>query len=93
MFEVRFHSAIPGWVKLDRLNIRQVPECEGGGFMIQEKQAALIMEAFAKLKNIHDCAAELWTNPNTANLYTKESISNSLKDEIGVFLKKYEDVA
>ena len=41
--ELRYHHAIPGWCKVIGLKIRPVPECEGGGFMVREDQAELIV--------------------------------------------------
>lgn len=37
-FEIRYHSAMPGWIKVIGLTIRQVPECEGGGYMLREDE-------------------------------------------------------
>jgi predicted RNA-binding protein associated with RNAse of E/G family len=43
--EIRYHNAMPNWAKLVGLKIRAVPECEGGGFMIDKEQAEAIMSA------------------------------------------------
>ena len=44
-FQLRFHHAIPGWCRVVGLHIRTIPECEGGGFMVTEVQAKIIMDA------------------------------------------------
>lgn len=44
-FELRFHHAMPGWCKIIGLQIKPVPECEGGGYKIPETQARLIVAA------------------------------------------------
>lgn len=41
--EIRYHSAIPNYCKLEGLDIRIIPECEGGGFMIRKDQAEAII--------------------------------------------------
>lgn len=46
--EIRHHSAIPNWVKLVGLHIKAVPECEGGGFMVEKAQAEEIVAALEK---------------------------------------------
>ncbi len=43
--EIRFHHAIPGWCKVFGLHIREIPECEGGGYMVREDQARMIVAA------------------------------------------------
>lgn len=40
------HSAMPNWKKIEGLEIKAVPECEGGGFMVRTWQAERIVEAF-----------------------------------------------
>jgi len=45
--EFRFHSAIPNWCKLVGLKIKPVPDCEGGGFMLDRRQAIAIMDLIA----------------------------------------------
>ena len=42
--ELRYHAAMPGWVKIVGLKIRAIPECEGGGFAIDRQQAETIMD-------------------------------------------------
>lgn len=41
--EIRYHSAMPNWAKVVGLRIKAVPECEGGGFMIDKEQAEFIV--------------------------------------------------
>jgi hypothetical protein len=41
--ELRYHHALPGWCKVLGLDIRTVPELEGGGFMVREEQARQIV--------------------------------------------------
>lgn len=36
-YELRYHSAMPGWVKVVGLRIRKIPACEGGGYAIPEE--------------------------------------------------------
>lgn len=48
LFELRFHHAIPGWCKIKGLQIKEIPLCEGGGFMILEPQARVIVDALNK---------------------------------------------
>jgi hypothetical protein len=40
---IRYHSAMPNWCKLVGLEIKAVPECEGGGFMVRRDQAEAII--------------------------------------------------
>lgn len=56
--ELGFHHAIPGWCKIFGLETRIIPECEGGGMMIEETQA----------RNIVDCVNALdgFTDPSAA---------------------------
>lgn len=42
--DLRYHPAMPNWVKIVGLKIRAVPECEGGGFAIDRQQAEVIMD-------------------------------------------------
>jgi len=62
---IRYHSALPQWAKVVGLEIRSVPKCEGGGFMIRKDQAEKIVELFngtdLSLKVISDrldCSAD-----------------------------------
>jgi len=48
--ELRYHAAMPNWCKLVGLEIRTVPECEGGGFMIQKDQAEHIARSLEREK-------------------------------------------
>lgn len=41
--ELRYHTAMPGWCKIVGLDIRAIPECEGGGFAIRKDQAEHIV--------------------------------------------------
>lgn len=41
--ELRFHHAIPKWCELVGVKIREIPECEGGGYMVPEEQARMIV--------------------------------------------------
>ncbi len=42
--DLRFHHALPGWCKVIGLKIREIPECEGGGYMIPEAEARRLIE-------------------------------------------------
>lgn len=57
-FELRFHHAIPGWCKIIGLNIREIPECEGAGFMVEENEARRIVAAINAVKDIPTEALE-----------------------------------
>jgi hypothetical protein len=46
--EIRYHNAMPGWAKLVGLKVKAIPECEGGGFMIEKVQAEKIVAALEK---------------------------------------------
>lgn len=41
--ELRFHYVFPKWCKLVGVKIREIPECEGGGYMVPEEQARMIV--------------------------------------------------
>lgn len=42
--DLRYHHAIPGWCRVIGLQIRAVPECEGGGYMIRQDQAERLIK-------------------------------------------------
>ena len=44
-FELRYHSAMPNWCKIVGLQIKVIPECEGGGFVVEKNQAEAIVAA------------------------------------------------
>jgi len=48
---IRYHNAMPNWAKIVGLKIKAVPECEGGGFMIDREQAELIMASIKLAMN------------------------------------------
>lgn len=50
---IRYHSAVPNWCKLNGLEIRAVPECEGGGFMVRRDQAEAII-ALLQLPGVNE---------------------------------------
>lgn len=63
-YEIRYHHAISGWCKIIGLKIKEIPECEGGGYMIPEKDAHLIVTATELLEaaeNVKDLI-EGWMN-------------------------------
>jgi hypothetical protein len=41
--ELHYHPAMPNWCKLKGLKIRAIPECEGGGFAVDRRQAEAII--------------------------------------------------
>ncbi len=41
-FEIRYHHALPDWCKVLGLDIREIPECEGGGYRIPKAKAEAI---------------------------------------------------
>jgi hypothetical protein len=43
--ELLYHHAMPGWVKLKGVDIRPIPECEGGGYAVRESVAKSIEDA------------------------------------------------
>jgi hypothetical protein len=43
VFELKYHSAMPNWCKIVGLDIKIVPEWEGGGFMVRRDQAEQIV--------------------------------------------------
>jgi hypothetical protein len=54
-FELLYHNAMPGWVKIKGLDIRAIPECEGGGFAVRHDRAvnshAALLEAARRLRS------------------------------------------
>ena len=55
--ELRFHHAIPGWCKIVGLKVREIPECEGGGYMLREDQARQLVAASEMYKALVMVAA------------------------------------
>lgn len=47
VLELGFHHALPGWCKIFGLKSRVIPECEGGGVMVEEAQARSIVDSAA----------------------------------------------
>jgi hypothetical protein len=49
--DLRYHSAMVGWCKVVGLQIKAVPECEGGGFAIRQDQAERLVELARASRN------------------------------------------
>lgn len=56
--ELRYHAAMPGWVKVVGLKVRTVPECEGGGYAIDRLQAETIMDLRSHVLRLEDMIME-----------------------------------
>lgn len=79
---VEYHAGNPRLCRIPELKIREMPECEGGGWYIPREQAEQIVKSLALLTNFRKCASELWMHPNTRQLYTVESLATSIVEEI-----------
>lgn len=43
-FELRYHHDMPGWCKIPNFPVREIPLCEGGGYMFPETIAHIIVQ-------------------------------------------------
>lgn len=50
---IRYHAAMPNWCKLNGLEIKAVPLCEGGGFAVRRDQAEAII-ALLQLPGVNE---------------------------------------
>lgn len=58
-YELRFHPALPGWCKVLGLEIKAVPACEGGGFMLPTAAGQALVEGQALHRGLRARIADL----------------------------------
>lgn len=59
-FDVRYHGAMPGWVRVVGLSIKIIDECEGGGFAVREDHwRAIAGHMQQSLQTITDLQSEV----------------------------------
>lgn len=83
-YEIRFHHAIPDWCKIIGLNIRDIPECEGGGHAIPEKDAWLISGAPKLLETAEEMLEHCPTcdGEGTFEIYRGSSHADSIPCDV-----------
>lgn len=72
-FEILHHQAVPGYVKVRSLDkqIKAVPECEGGGFMIRKQLGEILANADRATQALELASAALSYCQNDGDAFVK----------------------